>query len=1214
MSCLITKFSNQTFNSLFSSMRIFLVVFVLSQFEVTHAQHDTLITSGTISLNAPQSDFYSILFTGNTSKGLLDDNLLKKWKKASQNTENTAFLILGNIYNPGENKYSKELFSGSNRPLLIVPGEKEWANGNPSGKELIKDIKEKPQEQYTGPVYMPDAACPGPKEVELSEHLVIILLDTYWWVHKYDRRYNKCGIETDSDILIQIEDAIRRHYSSKHVVIAGHQSLKSYGNSDGYFSLKQSILEAPYTLYRKTLGTRKDNHHPDFKEFRDALLSILEKYPNVIYVSASDANLQYFKLNNIHHIISGSMAKTGFVKDNLPEFASSEKGFARLDFSPEGDCRLVFTDINGELFRKIIYKKKIVSNFEQKNIVLKLPDSTIAKASSRYNVPKSKYFWIGENYRAVWNTPVKVPVFDIGNKKGGLHIIKRGGGQQTKSIRLEDENGQEYVLRSIEKDVKGALPGETKKSPFIVSIVQDQISASNPYAALVVAKLSEYAKILHTNPELVYVPDDFRFNIYRQDVANQLYIFEERPVYTFDVERSRKSENIISTKNMIEKMFDNKVSFIDSDAILRARLFDILINDWDRHEDQWRWAEFRYNEKSIYKPIPRDRDQAFFINDGVFPWIAKQKVLIPKIQGFDKYTKNIEGHAFNARYFDRTFLNQSEWKDWKKQIDSLKTFLTPERIDKAVLSFPEEVQSLCANQTAEILKARLKNMELMARQLYLFLAKEVDITGTNGKDSIEIFVPDDTTINITVYQLRNMKKTVIYNRFFYASETKQVRIYGLGNKDYFNITGKTKNKINLSIIGGDDGDEIIYNNNKVPRFITIYNKNREGFSHPVKKRIKTIYDDDELKYNREYFKYDIVYPSLFINYNRDDGIFLGGGPIINKFSRYHYQKFVLLGNYAFLTNAFNFHFTGIKTYPLKHFSLGITSDIRSPSFLNNYFGMGNETIWQVEKAEKEYYRIRIKEYYIKTDFVKFIKKDGSHKTGFGFFYKNTNVEASPDHFIVDFSQNGLDSNVLQPHLFTGVFFNYKLNTIPKQEMRKEERFGGSNMFRTRGILFETEIVHYIGLNHVSQDFTKVSGQWSSYLSFSQRPRIVYIIGFGGEKNFGNYVFNEAAKLGQKEHLRGYRRTRFYGDDCFYQNTEIRIRVKQFKTYILNGTAGLFIFNDIGRVWFDTENSSRWHDGYGGGLWWSPFDMALLCISYTGSKEDNLINVTINYQL
>ena len=1162
---------------------------------------------------AQQSNSYSIFIAGNTTEGSLENELFQKWNEAIQDSSNLAFLMLGNTYDLGENKLSKKLIQNNKNPLLLAPGEKEWANGGSLGKEMIKQIEKELEREYNGPVYIPDAACPGPKEVVLNDRLVVILIDTHWWVHKYDRRFNKCGIETSRDVVILIEDAIRRHYPTKHVVIAGHHTLKSYGNSDGYFSLKQNIVEAPYTLYRKVLGTRKDNHHPDFKGFRDAMLSILKEYPDIIYVSAGDANLQYFTLDNAHHINSGSMVQSEFVNSNLPEFGSSENGFAHLNFSNKGECELIFTGRKGELFRKTIYQKIFVDDTKQNHIITQLSDSITIKASSKYNISESKYFLMGENYRAVWNTPIKVPVFDIRNKKEGLHVVKRGGGKQTLSLRLEDKNGRQYVLRSLEKDVEGFLPDEMDNT-IAVDLVQDQISTANPYGALVVAKLAEYAGIYHTNPEIVYAPDDPDFGIYRKDIAGQLYIFEERPDKDrSDVASFGYSKKIVSTSDMIEKIFDNENHFIDSDAYIRARLFDILINDWDRHEDQWRWASFKNDGKTIYKPIPRDRDQAFFVNQGIITKISSRKWISPRFQDFDEYTENVEGLSYNARLLDRTLLTQNEWVDWQRQIDSLIIFLTPERIDEAVLSFPKEIQPLCANQTAKILKARLKNLELMANNLYLFLAKEVDVTGTNKKDLFEIFMPDDTTIRVIGFHVKNKTEKEIFSRNFYASETEKVRIYGLAKKDHFILKGEAANKINLVIIGGEDEDKVIYEGNKVPRFITIYDKEKSNLSSTLKKRSINIYDEKELEYNREAFEYDVIYPGLFVGYNQDDGIFLGGGPVFNKYSSYRRQKYEIFANYAFLTNAYNFHFEGSNIFPLKRLKLSLVADVKSPNYVNNYFGMGNETKWQVDKSDKEYYWIRMREYYIKPEIEKFIDKNENHKAGLGLFYKYTNVEETPERFISDFPNNGLEPDDLLAHSFAGVSVNYEWNTISNQELKKEEEFGGSNMFRTRGTQLETEIAHFIGLNNNSSDFTKISGEWTSYLSFSKRPRIVYAVRIGGEKIFGDYVFNEAAKLGQNENLRGFRQTRFYGDANVYLNTEIRIRSKQLNSYILNTTAGLFIFNDIGRVWLDGENSSRWHDGYGIGFWWSPFDMALLNISYARSKEDNLINFSMNYQ-
>jgi hypothetical protein len=66
---------------------------------------------------------------------------------------------------------------------------------------------------------------------------------------------------------------------------------------------------------------------------------------------------------------------------------------------------------------------------------------------------------------------------------------------------------------------------------------------------------------------------------------------------------------------------------------LNRRLFDILIGDWDRHEDQWRWGEFEKENGVLYRPIPRDRDQAFTKFDGLIPKMITK--VLPDIQSFE---------------------------------------------------------------------------------------------------------------------------------------------------------------------------------------------------------------------------------------------------------------------------------------------------------------------------------------------------------------------------------------------------------------------------------------------------------------------------------------------------------------------------------------------------------------------------------------------------
>src|SRR5688572_20287542 len=71
-------------------------------------------------------------------------------------------------------------------------------------------------------------------------------------------------------------------------------------------------------------------------------------------------------------------------------------------------------------------------------------------ADSTFKISKSRTWWMGYNYRPEWKTPVRVRVISFATEKGGLKVVKRGGGKQTRSLRVADPTGKEYNIRSIQ--------------------------------------------------------------------------------------------------------------------------------------------------------------------------------------------------------------------------------------------------------------------------------------------------------------------------------------------------------------------------------------------------------------------------------------------------------------------------------------------------------------------------------------------------------------------------------------------------------------------------------------------------------------------------------------------------------------------------------------------------------------------------------------------
>jgi outer membrane translocation and assembly module TamA len=70
----------------------------------------------------------------------------------------------------------------------------------------------------------------------------------------------------------------------------------------------------------------------------------------------------------------------------------------------------------------------------------------------------------------------------------------------------------------------------------------------------------------------------------------------------------------------------------------------------------------------------------------------------------------------------------------------------------------------------------------------------------------------------------------------------------------------------------------------------------------------------------------------------------------------------------------------------------------------------------------------------------------------------------------------------------------------------------------------------------------------------------------------------------------------------YNNLEARIKLASFASYIFPGQIGIIGFYDVGRVWVKDENSQKWHNGVGGGIYFAPAQLAVLRIVAGYSRE------------
>ena len=381
----------------------------------------------------------------------------------------------------------------------------------------------------------------------------------------------------------------------------------------------------------------------------------------------------------------------------------------------------------------------------ENNLNAQVKGDSATAAGGNFNTSRSRAFWMGTNYRKEWNTPITVPVLYISKDHGGLTPLKRGGGKQTKSLRLEDSKGRDYVIRSITKYITSkTLPGDLQ-SEAAADLVSDGVSASYPYAALTMAALSQAAGVPHGNPQLVYVADDPKLGEYREEFANMFALFEERLP-----DSVMKGYDTDEVADKLEKDNDNDV---DQLALLRVRILDMFVMDLDRHEDQWSWGAWDNGKGKTYYPVAKDRDQAFYINQGLLPGFVKGRSLVPQLEGFKPKAKSIARFNFAARNLDRFFLNQLSEEDWKKEAESFVTKMTDAVIENALAQQPREIRDISTAKIIQTLKDRRNYIVADVMEYYRFLAEIVSITGSDKQEQYTITKNDDGSMLVQVYKI-----------------------------------------------------------------------------------------------------------------------------------------------------------------------------------------------------------------------------------------------------------------------------------------------------------------------------------------------------------------------------------------------------------------------------------------------------------------------------
>lgn len=790
-------------------------------------------------------------------------------------------------------------------------------------------------------------------------------------------------------------------------------------------------------------------------------------------------------------------------------------------------------------------------------------ESVTVVPGAHYRAGALHRFFFGPHYRRLWMTPVRVPLLRLQAFGGGLKPSLRGGGQQTKSLRLVGPDGREYQFRSVDKDPTPALPPELRET-FAKNILQDQISASHPAGTLIVAPLLEAAGVLHPNPVLVQMADDPALGEFRAEFAGLLGVIEERPKQLGDESATfAGASDIVGTADLFKKLDDEPAVRVDARAFLLARLTDVYIGDWDRHADQWRWALVDSAGERRWRPIPRDRDQAFVRYDGFL--LSQARRIEPKLLNFGSEYAGLDGATWNGRELDRRFLAQLERPAWDSVALQLKTRLTDAAITKAARAMPPEFYPLDGPRLERALRARRDQLDRMADRYYRMLAHQAEVYGSDKADEARVErEPEGTTI-VTL----NAQGKEYFRRRFTTNETREIRIHLQGAGDHLQVVGEGAGSPLVRVLGGGGNDQFT-----VTRSGGIHLYDDRGENHAEGAGINRKPDRwkrDSLKPNelppRDWGRQTQLWPTGGYGYDVQAILGYGGHTDWYAFRRTPFST-RLSYRLEFATGKASGRATlGLKRrfensggfYAIETMASGIET--------LRWYGLGNET---VQDQAVSFYRVNRNELAAELKLGRSF--GGRHEVSIGPLVRWSQTDTLEKHNKVRFIAQDTPYGV-------GRFGLVGLRAGLRIDGRDHPKFA------SKGAALSLQATGYPKLWDADQAVARVEGEASLALAPQGKWRPSLNLMAGGVKTWGKLPFFLAPTLGGLHTLRGYRPDRFAGDAAVYGSADLRIPLTRIKL-VLPGQQGVFGFADGGRVYLRSEASDKWHSAFGGGVWFS----------------------------
>jgi hypothetical protein len=810
----------------------------------------------TLSQHSPTPVSHVVYLTGNTLGESIPEHL-SALRGAIQNEQAPVVLIyngdilakegFANTFSSQDTSLIRSLIDVvkgiPNAEVYFTSGDLDWDNSGENGWKEVRALESLVNGIAGKDIFIPKGGCPGPYVIDLGDDLNMAFISTPWWIHPYDRPHapaTECDVLVEQQFIEQLEGAIE-DAEEKNILIIGHHPAISGGNYGGRTSLARHltppIVGTFLAEYHQNIGSPKDVAYPEYKTFADAMKYLMQDYSPFIYASAHDQNLQVLDFEDSYQVVSGSISeKSPASKYETTKFRSSEQGFVRLSYYKDGKVMMDAYEITEEKGVAITTIELYQSSCN--------PDQSGAPVNSRFvpctekiapaehmnsafadsignTVGGTEYktgvigkAFLGSLYRSSWTASIKVPYLNLDTARGGLTATGKGGGRQTHSLSLEGGDGKSYVFRSVNKDPIKAIDPVLRKT-FVVGLTRELTATQNPYGAMPVQHLLDATTIFHAQPVLYILPDDPKLGMFQKEYGGMLGMLEEKPKKgKGNKPGSYGADDVVRSFDLFRKLYKDHDNRVDATAFGRARVFDIWIGDWGRHEDNWKWRALRRRIRRLTIPFPGIAIMLFLTGMGCCHFS-------PRVIGHCRMQKTSTIVSMISRHLPGRHVTSiaSCFRPWIKKTGpqlakELQSIMNDQLIDSATLQFPASVIPLSGNTINKKLKSRREELQPAIMEYYHLLARNVDVVGSNKAEYFRVTRLESGDVAVSMFDKNKSggpSGDTLYHRIFRLGETKSVNVYGLDGDDVMIEDGAASKTILVRMLGGK-GKDVVMNN------------------------------------------------------------------------------------------------------------------------------------------------------------------------------------------------------------------------------------------------------------------------------------------------------------------------------------------------------------------------------------------------------------------